>query len=139
MVENCNSGMCKIFIKVLSTLWTICGRRNLQHTDANLTKRYGFTWMSGVRNILMETGYVDIRLVYLFRLFHWWIYANDFIANYLTHLRTSLYAIVIGLFLYSDFHYSPIPKDDPYGSHHQIEGRALKNSRLYNKYFVYWK
>ena len=42
--------------------------------------------------------------------------ANGFIANYLTYLSTSLYAIVISLFLSSDIHYSPIlvEHNEPY-------------------------
>ena len=82
-----------------------------QHTDANMLKRHSFTWISGISIKLMQSGYVDIRLTYSFKLFHLRMCANDFITNYLTNLRTSLYAIVISLFVYLDFQYSPIPKN----------------------------
>ena len=100
-------------IKDLPTPWTICGHRNLQHTDANLlNQRYGFTWIAGINNERMQTGFVFIRLTYIFKLFDWGKSTNGFITNYLPYLRTSLYATVITLFLYPDFHYSPILKND---------------------------
>ena len=102
----------QIRIQVLATFWTICGRPNSQHTDANLLKRFGFTWIAGINNERMQTGFVFTRLTYLFKLFNWGKSANGFITNYLPYLRTSLYATVITLFLYPDFHYSPILKND---------------------------
>ena len=94
---------CLLRIKVLLTFWKICGHRNLQHTDANLLKRYGCTWIAGIINKGMQTGFVFIRLTYLFKLFDCGKSANGFITNYLPYLRTSLYATVITLFLYPDF------------------------------------
>ena len=99
-------------IKFLPTPWTICGHRNVQHTDANLLKRYGFTWIAGINTERMQTSFVFIRLTYLFKLFNWGKSANGFITNYLPYLRTSLYATVITVFLYPDFHYSPMLKND---------------------------